>query len=1114
MSRQAQIRGWLRGSLGIALVVGLLLTNLAQAATTYAFTTLSTNAPCSGTWTSSGSTFTCSGQMILAAGDALTVQSLFFSNITVVATQGFSLDTNSIGSSSNTVALVSGPGAITVVGTNSTFSASISSTDGAISLSNAVVAGSVQTLNGAVTLVGGSVGGDVLAGGAITATGTSVGGNLTSSAGAVTLAGGTVGGNLLVQGAVILKLGTTVTGTLTSQTGALTLTDSSVGGDVQAYGAITATNTIAKGNLSTSTGAITVVGGSVGADVQAEGAITSTGAPITGDLTSNSGAITLTTGSVGGNVLAGGVITATDTPVTGNMTSTGAAITLVRGSVSGDVNAFAAITATDTCIGGDAVSGAATTFTRATVGGNAQSFGAMTLTGTSVGGNATAGGAITATNSCIGGVIVAGGAKTITGDCTTSPPHISCKAVAPTAQVDHFAFSYAGAALTCNPQPITITACSNASCSLYADPVSVVLFPATGWTATPPAVISGNTITFSGGSAQAQLRSSGVGSVTLAVNSSIPGSSSSTACSTSGCTIVYAASGFIFDVPTLIAARPQSSIALRAVKKGDTSQACVPGFANVTRSLSFTSAYVSPGTGTQPVIVNNTPVTSSPSTLNLAFDSTGSTQLTVRYDDAGQMMLNASYSGTATNSDVGLSMSGSDQFVSKPYGLCLQTDSTCTVAGVSNSCGVFPGARAGDSFPLRIQAVGWGGNDSEPLTAGALCSGHIITPNFQMSGITLTSALVAPVPGVNGTLSPNQYNHLLGNQTTTSTSISEVGVFQLTATPTANGYFGETVSGGQSDLVGRFIPAYLGGQASASLTPSCGTSFSYEGQPMAFAIGQEPTLTITGFNRAAGITHNYDRSAFWRLLAPVPDVYTSVTGKTSLDLSGRLTQSGGASLAQSGADDGDGTEQYRWIGETLQYTAAILPLADDYPFIAAIRQNFSAATLTDTDGACFGDGTRCSPYSYNFSNSPGSQVRLGRLRLSNAHGSELQPLDLPLSIETWQSLAGGSFQAEGLDTCTTAAVLQTPALSSYTGQLSQPNYGNGMVSLIAPSAGVGLLHLQAPGISGSVLGGLPTIPSWLFYNWNGTGRQAATGLATFGIYRGASPMIFRREVYR
>lgn len=100
MSRQT----WARGGLGIALLVGLLLTNVAQAATTYTFSLLGTDAPCSGTWSSSGNTFTCSGEMILAAGDVLAVGVVIIGNITVVANQSFSLDTNSIGTSNNTVA--------------------------------------------------------------------------------------------------------------------------------------------------------------------------------------------------------------------------------------------------------------------------------------------------------------------------------------------------------------------------------------------------------------------------------------------------------------------------------------------------------------------------------------------------------------------------------------------------------------------------------------------------------------------------------------------------------------------------------------------------------------------------------------------------------------------------------------------------------------------------------------------------------------------------------------------------------------------------------------------------------------------------------------------------
>ena len=1102
--------------LWVALLVGPLLASATFASTVYSFSLLGTDAPCSGVWSSSGNTFTCAGEVDLAAGDSLVVGTLIAGNITVVATQGFSLDTNAIGTSGNTVALVSMAGPITVAGTNNTFSASISSTDGAITLLNAAVAGSVQTTNGTMTLTGGIIAGNAQAGGAITASGTQVKGNVISIMGASTLAAVSVGGYVQTLGTILLETGSAVTGTVTSRAGAITFTDSSVGGDVLGYGAVTSTNTSMQGNLTSSTGAITIVGGSIAKAIVAEGAITSTGAPVGGNVTSNAGAITLTTGSIGGDIQAFGVITMTDTPITGNMTSTQAAITLVRGSISGNVVAAAVITTTDTCIGGNAQAGAAMTLTRTSVGISALSQAAMTLTSSSIIADALSGAALTATDTCVGGNTRAVGALTITGGCDTSPAHTSCAApapVAPVALVDHFAFSYAGAALTCNPQPITITACADANCSLFANPVSVALSPASGWTAASPAVMNGNTITFSGGSAQAYLSNTSVGNVSLGVNSSIPSSNGQTVCSTSDCTIAYADSGFIFNVPTLIAARPQSNIALRAVKKSDTSQACVPGFSNVTRNLNFNLTNVSPTSGTQPIIVNNSAVTSTPSTLSLAFDSTGSASLTVRYDDAGQMMLTATYLGSTANNDAGLSMSGSDLFVSKPYGLCLQTDSVCTVAGVSTDCKAFPGVHAGDNFPLRVQAVGWLA-DGDPLTSASLCSGRIVTPNFQMANIPLSNQLIAPASGISGVLSPTQYTQVQGNQTTTSTSISEVGVFQLTATPAANAYFGETVSGGTSGLVGRLIPAYLGAQASASLTPSCGSSFSYQGQPMAFAVGQEPNLIVTGFNRNAGITYNYDRGDFWRLVTPVPDAYTSITGKTSLDVSGRLTRSGSANVAQSGADNGDGAESYRWTGETLQYTPPALPLADDWPFIAAIRQNFSAATLTDADGACFGNGTACSAYSYDFSNTPGSEVRLGRLSLDNAHGSELQELDLPLRIETWQNLAGGTFKAEGLDTCTTASVLQAPGLSSYTGQLTPANYPNSAISLIAPSAGIGVLKLQPPAISGSVLGSLPATPSWLFYNWNGTGREAAVAVARFGIYKGPTPMIFRREIYR
>ncbi|HSX70535.1 MAG TPA: DUF6701 domain-containing protein [Pseudomonas sp.] len=692
-------------------------------------------------------------------------------------------------------------------------------------------------------------------------------------------------------------------------------------------------------------------------------------------------------------------------------------------------------------------------------------------------------------------------------------------------QIDHFEFVYSGTALTCNPQPITIRACLNSSCSsLFTDPVSVPLSPVSYWSAAAPASFNGNVLSFNGGTAQAYLSVAAAGSATLGVGTSIPPAkpNSLPTCSTANCRITYADSGLLLSVPNMLAAKPTAAT-LSAVRKADNALQCVPAFANVTRNISFTSGYSNPTTGTQPVVVNNTNVRGTPVSVSLSFDATGTAPLTVRYDDAGEMKLTARYLGSAGNSDEGLVLdntSTDDLFVSKPYGLCLQRPASITanLGNCSNAdCAVFPGGiRAGDSFPLTIRAVGWQA-DGEALAATQLCSGNITTPNFRHDGITLTSTLVAPTDGVPGEVTPNTYTHGLGNSTITNHSLSEVGVFRVSAKPSTGGYLdGETVSGGTSDLVGRLIPAYLTAAGSASLTPSCGSAFSYQGQPIGFASARQPTLIVTARNRVGGATTNYDRGAFWKLAAPGVGVYSSVTGIATRDarLTTELAQPGvPVALQVVGADNGDGARTYRWTGEQLLYQAPILPSSDDYPFAAKVRQTFPAIDLREVDQGqvvCHGNGSGCMDYAYDFSEDPGSEVRLGRLRIGNAHGSELQSLTLPLVVESWQNQAGGSFQPEGLDTCTN---LGTPALDAYTGNLSAGKTG---ATLGALTGGIGSVTLSAPGAGndGSVQVSFPNSPAWLQYPWDGANRQLARGLASFGIYKGAAPLIFRRELYR
>ncbi len=683
------------------------------------------------------------------------------------------------------------------------------------------------------------------------------------------------------------------------------------------------------------------------------------------------------------------------------------------------------------------------------------------------------------------------------------------------AVVHHYQLSYASQALTCQAQTITVTACTDAACSTtYSGGTSSL-------TVTP----GGSPISFVG-STTTMVAVRTEQTVSLAVSGASPSPTNPIQCRIDGgaastnCSLTFADSGLLVQAPDLIAGNTDT-LTVTAVRKSDNSAACVPAFANVTQPVSFWSIYVDPDAATQvgnrQVSVGTTPVASSSASstgVNLDFDAQGTARIGLNYFDAGQMQLNAVYQGSSANGDAGLVMSGSDTFVSRPATLDIAATrpdgstldgSACLTGVTASGCGIW---KAGDDFTLTIS----------PLAA----DGSTVTPNFRLSGVALSGTLQAPSGGANGSLSPANYDHPLGGAYSLSVRQSEVGVFQLNAAALAS-YFGYDVMG-QSAAVGRFTPAYLQASVSAQLTPACGT-FSYQQQEIGFAVGQAPLLTVTGYNRQGAVTRNYDRGEFWRLSAPQRQDYLSITGRPSLDV-GRLQTKGDAqSTALADASPGDGARQFRWADDRLLWTAAIQPQAEDLPFpsvagtaIAQLRLH-----LEDLDGICY-DSSGCRDLTYDFG---GSEVRLGRLRFGNAFGSELQGLDVPFWLESWQDLGGGlnGFRREAGDSCS-APLLGSAALYPIPGAgVLQPG-DFAAPTLLAPVAGQGAVRLPAPGQEGSVsvgLAGLQVVDPatlevalpWLLFDWNGDGmREAARGLATFGIYRGSAPLIFRREIYR
>src|SRR5690606_19644969 len=179
-------------------------------------------------------------------------------------------------------------------------------------------------------------------------------------------------------------------------------------------------------------------------------------------------------------------------------------------------------------------------------------------------------------------------------------------------------------------------------------------------------------------------------------------------------------------------------------KVDDESQQCVPAFQNATKSVGFWSEYVSPGPNGRPVSravkLNGTDVGTSPATaVSLAFDATGSAPITVRYNDAGQMRLNARYSGTGE--EAGLLMNGSDSFVTYPAGLCVTSAADC--AAGNSTCPVF--ATAGQPFDLTVTPMSWQKDGDTDF-----CDNGSTTPNYSQTDIGLANNLISPLPANGG----------------------------------------------------------------------------------------------------------------------------------------------------------------------------------------------------------------------------------------------------------------------------------------------------------------------------------------------------------------------------
>ncbi|KAE9633055.1 DUF6701 domain-containing protein [Aeromonas veronii] len=700
-------------------------------------------------------------------------------------------------------------------------------------------------------------------------------------------------------------------------------------------------------------------------------------------------------------------------------------------------------------------------------------------------------------------------------------------------QIDHFQLDHSGQPLTCNPETVTVKACADAACTtLITDPVTATLSltptsASNGW-------IGGNTVTFSGGSTTVQLRNNTPTAVTIGVSGSTPTTKpfSTTLCkagagtpSAAACTLNFADSGFFFDVPDTYSNQPQT-VTIKAIKKSDVTKLCVPGFASQTKSVKFWSSYISP-TGNpynSQMSVNSSAIGASQGAatpLSLAFNEQGQSTITVNYPDAGKVQLDARYDGTG--SEAGLVMLGADQFVARPVGLCITPPQGVCAAGDS-SCPVFK--KAGETFQVDIKAMAW-----ESANDGDICVGNQTTPNFALPNIALGSTLVAPNPGTNATLGTTAYSHVAAANSANNVSqtVSEVGVFRMTATPPAakppegstvsTGYFGYTIPPASSLPVGRFVP-WDYSLSNGFITPAC-NAFTYMSQP--FASG----FVLTARNLQKGTTENY-KGAFAKGVAEMvaANALDGVARDKRITLSPSLSWASGIASVNQQSPLGLNTRFDRAASPEAPFATLSFGLkVDDKDGGNTLLANPNMNTAVA--GTCSGSG--CNAVLL------GTQKLLyGRLQVGTAAGLASAPLAIPLQMQYYE--AGNWLQNKEdnkEDKCTQLSLANQGFIflnpsHTFDAATRELNLGAGRkIKLGLGSSAPGgdaalakdgeiLFHFAKPDISVRIpykvdLAKQPSQPLWLSDPTSANDGNLQ-GEAIFGSSRGNDRIIYRREV--
>jgi len=495
---------------------------------------------------------------------------------------------------------------------------------------------------------------------------------------------------------------------------------------------------------------------------------------------------------------------------------------------------------------------------------------------------------------------------------------------------------------------------------------------------------------------------------------------------------------------------------------------------------------------------NNNVSNYSPFTLTFSSNSTADLNNSI-YSDAGIVTLHARYQQPGDN------IVGSSQPITfMPAGFCTTTtDSDYECAGPSSgteywNCSRFK--KAGENFALTVNAQGWRSDADTDM-----CDNNFVLPNFN-STVNLTSSVLSPTGGDSGTLSLNNVS-LSSGLYSGNVYWSEVGVLNIIAG--GNSYLFNTLPSNTSHEFGRFYPNdfLISNPVQGSFINS-NTDFSYIGELDLSGDGGiqynvPPSFDFVARNVQGATVKNYLQGSFNKNPAPVTGVSSSIMGADGINALTVTASFSNPSLSYDGANS--------------LYTAT-LNVADHYVYdrdanglIAPFNNDISLDinNVLDSDGVSSANTITLNPV--------GGEIRFGRLFIHNAYGPETSAVE-----QVWQTefYDGTTFVLNTLDsgtvydlvnvntiTVTDVGNSSDPLLttdSSISGELANSgNFSSGRLNAIW-SATVAQRY--------GTLNFIYTAPTWLTYDWAGTGFVDPDANVSFGQYRGIDKIIYWKEI--